>query len=118
MIYEHEAFPAELRERIYAWLRETCAAERKPNHTDEQFFYNTRKKGFGRFKKAFYEIPDRNRKAIAKTLEKRFDFLFRQLNVKGTAKHVKRFVKSRPVPLDWEPPAMAAVAIGRDEEGE
>jgi fructose-bisphosphate aldolase class II len=49
----------ELRNEIYEWLRENAKDERKAGDTDEQFFYKTRKKALGPFKKRFWELlPD------------------------------------------------------------
>ena len=50
MLYDH--LPAALRDEIYDWLRENAKDERKATDTDEQFFYKTRKKALGPFKRA------------------------------------------------------------------
>jgi hypothetical protein len=36
---------------MYAYLREKHAADRKPDMSDEQFYYKTRKNAVGPFKK-------------------------------------------------------------------
>jgi fructose-bisphosphate aldolase class II len=84
MIYEHPAFPAGLRTRIYDWLRQNAADERKPGDTDEQFFYKTRKKALGPFKKDLWGLPANVRAEIGATLEQKFTALFGMLNVRGT----------------------------------
>src|SRR3954452_11165736 len=43
-LYEHPAFPKELHEQIEHWCFENATDERKPEQTDEQFVYTTRKK--------------------------------------------------------------------------
>src|SRR5215210_1978216 len=49
MLYDH--LPKPMREEIYDWLRTNAADERKPKDSDEQFFYKTRKKALGPFKR-------------------------------------------------------------------
>jgi fructose/tagatose bisphosphate aldolase len=102
LIYEHDTFPKELREEMYQWLRQNCADEKKPDQTDEQFFYKTRKKAFGPFKKVLWDLPGETREAIGEALEREFLFLFEQLNVNGTssvvAEHVAPKEVSYPVP--------------------
>jgi fructose/tagatose bisphosphate aldolase len=84
IIYDHEAFPADLRDRIYAYIEKECAGERKEGMTDEQFFYKLRKKGCGPFKADFWGLPEEVRANIRNTLEEKFGFLFDQLSVGGT----------------------------------
>jgi fructose/tagatose bisphosphate aldolase len=81
MIYESEYFPADLRKRIYEWLKVNVAGEAKQGETEEQFLYKTRKKALGPFKKEIMGLPQQTRDVIAAEIEKKFDFLFRQLNV-------------------------------------
>jgi fructose/tagatose bisphosphate aldolase len=81
MIYESEHFPADLKKRIYEWLKVNAAADAKKGETEEQFFYKTRKKGFGPFKKEIMRLPQQTRDKIAAEIENKFDFLFKQLNV-------------------------------------
>lgn len=84
MIYEHPRFPKELLQEIESYLKEKCSDERKANQTDEQFIYTIRKKGFGPYKKQMWDIPKENLNAIMTTLEDKFTFLFKQLNVLDT----------------------------------
>src|SRR5687767_9080837 len=49
MLYDQ--LPAELRDEVYAWLGENAKDERKPADSDEQFYYKTRKKALGPFKR-------------------------------------------------------------------
>jgi hypothetical protein len=84
MIFDSPAFPADLKQAIYAKLRETDAGERKPADTDEQFFYKTRKKALGSWKRELWGMPLAARQAIGRALEDKFLFLLKQLNVGGT----------------------------------
>jgi fructose/tagatose bisphosphate aldolase len=81
MIYESEHFPADLKKRIYEWLKVNAAGEAKQGETEEQFLYKTRKKALGPFKKEIMRLPQQARDAIAAEIENKFDFLFKQLNV-------------------------------------
>jgi fructose/tagatose bisphosphate aldolase len=98
MMFESPAFPTAFRDRIYEHLRQACAAERKAGETEEQFLYKTRKKGYGPFKAAFWELPEAARAQITRELEAKFTFLFTQLGAKGTRALVDRYVKPVPVP--------------------
>jgi hypothetical protein len=80
MIYESRHFPVELRVKIYDWLKVNAISERKEGETEEQFIYKTRKKALGPFKKDIMGLPAATRDAIAKEIEERFEFLFKQLN--------------------------------------
>jgi fructose/tagatose bisphosphate aldolase len=81
MIYESEHFQADLKKRIYEWLKINVAGEAKQGETEEQFLYKTRKKALGPFKKEIMRLPQQTRDAIAAEIENKFDFLFKQLNV-------------------------------------
>jgi fructose/tagatose bisphosphate aldolase len=105
MIYENTAFPKDLKEEIYKTLRKLCADERKPSDTDAQFLYKTRKKAFGPFKRKFWDLPADTRTRIGQELERKFTFLFQQLNVPRTAELVKKAVNLVPV-IPPAPPAL------------
>ena len=89
MVYDDPGFPAAVKSEIYDFLRQECAAEKKAGETDEQFIYKTRKKGFGPLKEKFWTLPEAFRKEIGKTLEQRFEFLFKKLNVVDTVSLVR-----------------------------
>ncbi len=91
MLYDN--ISAELRNEIYEWLRTNAKDERKASDTDEQFFYKTRKKALGPFKKHFWELPDEAKAKLSKAYEEKFSFLFTQLAVTNTAATVSRFIK-------------------------
>ena len=103
IVYDSPSFPASLRERIYDYLKREAASERKEGDTEEQFFYKTRKKGIGPFKREIWDLPESARKALGGELEAQFSLLFRKLNVGGTLEVVNRFVTPIDIPLP--PPA-------------
>ena len=94
IVFDHPRLPAELKERIRSWLDENAGGERKSGDTNEQFYYKTRKKAIGPFKRDFWSLPEEVRTAIAADLEKTFAFLFEQLNVNGTQEQVNRFIQA------------------------
>ena len=99
MIYDHERFPADFKDKIYAHLRKKFASEKKDADKDEQFIYKTRKKGFGEFKSEFWNLSDDIKSEIGKELESKMVFLFTQLKVENTIDIVEKSispVKSEP----------------------
>ncbi len=97
MVYESRHFPQELKTKIYEWLKVNAASERKEGETDEQFFYKARKKALGPFKKEIMGLPQTVRDAIAKELEIRFDFLFKQLNAVNNKVLVDKYITLKRV---------------------
>jgi fructose/tagatose bisphosphate aldolase len=90
-----DRMPGELRERIYRWLDENAKSERKSTDSDEQFYYKTRKKALGPFKREIWDMDDAAKEELAAAYERTFGFLFEQLRVGGTADMVSRYVKPR-----------------------
>ena len=100
IIYDSNDFPAELKEKIYTYIKSELSGERKEKDTEEQFIYKTRKKGFGPFKEEMWYLPPEIRKAIGEELEGKFSFLFNKLNVLNTKDVVNKFVQPVDVPLE------------------
>ncbi|MDD5505741.1 MAG: class II fructose-bisphosphate aldolase [Candidatus Omnitrophica bacterium] len=97
MIYDSRHFPADLKKRIYEWLKVNAANEAKAGETEEQFFYKTRKKALGAFKREIMSLPQATREAIAQEIESKFDFLFKQLNAVNNASLVDKYVTLKRV---------------------
>ena len=97
-----DQLPQALRGEIYEWLRENAKDERKATDTDEQFFYKTRKKALGPFKRRLWDLPDDVKATVAKAYDAKFEFLFTQLAVGDTSAavhdHVKAVRLHRPAP--------------------
>jgi fructose/tagatose bisphosphate aldolase len=93
MIYESKHFPADLKKRIYEWLKVNAANETKQGETEEQFFYKTRKKALGQFKKEIMGLPQETRNAIAAEIENKFALIFKQLNVVNKRDLVDKYVR-------------------------
>lgn len=106
MIFDSKHFPQELKARIYEWLKINAAAEKSETETEEQFFYKTRKKALGPFKKEIMGLPEATRQAIAAEIEEKFDFLFKQLNAVNNKELVDKYVVLKRV-----------IVRKRDEQG-
>ncbi|MDO8500767.1 MAG: class II fructose-bisphosphate aldolase [Gemmatimonadaceae bacterium] len=113
MLYDR--LPAALRGEIYEWLKENAKDERKPSDSDEQFFYKTRKKALGPFKRRFWDLDQTVKADLAAAYDDKFTFLFTQLGIAKTAqalaKHVKPVRQHRPQPHE----GMATVAAAPDD---
>ncbi len=97
MIYESKHFPQGLKAKIYEWLKTNAASEKKEGETEEQFFYKTRKKALGPFKKEIMGLSREIRDAIAGEIEERFGFLFKQLNAVNNKDLVDKYVTLKRV---------------------
>ena len=97
LVMEHPAVPEPLRQEMHEWLKVNAADERKPQDSDAQFFYKSRKKAVGPFKRQFWSLPQVARDALGESLEKQFSFLFEQLGIGGTAETVAQLVHTREI---------------------
>ena len=114
MIFDSKYFPADLKNRIYDWLKINAASEKKEGETDEQFFYKARKKALGPFKKDIMSLPQDARDKIAAEIEAKFDFLFKQLSAINNHELVDKYVTLKRVIT--RPRQYAAVVV-HDGEG-
>jgi fructose/tagatose bisphosphate aldolase len=100
MMFDH--LPAELLAEIYAWLDVNAKDERKATDSDAQFYYKTRKKAIGPFKKTLWGLPADLRTKLGAAYDAKFTFLFTQLGIAGTKRFVEQFVtmpeQHRPLP--------------------
>jgi fructose-bisphosphate aldolase, class II len=117
MVFDHPSLPAALRNELKQWVKSECKEEWKKGDTEEQFYYKSRKKAIGPFKKRMWELPEDVRAAIGADLEKTFAFLFEKLRVAGTRAIVDRFVKP-PLQSHAAPRAVAVAAPDDLEAGE
>lgn len=97
MVYESASFPGELKDKIYGWIKNSLASERKSDQTDEQFIYSSRKKALGQFKKDIMGLPPQVRERIAKEVEAKFEFLFEKLNNVNNKEVVSKYVNLKRV---------------------
>ncbi len=96
-LYEHPAFPAELHAAIEAWCFENAADERKPDQTDQQFVYTTRKKAIGPFKRELWDLASRDE--ILAAQRRKIAFLFTELGSTGMVdRYIRPVEVHRPLP--------------------
>ncbi len=96
ILFDSPFFPKKLLEQMYTRLRDKYSNEREAGDTDEQFYYKTRKRAFGDFKKEIWDLPEDSLKKIEQTLFDHLVLLFRKLNVIDTEELVKKFVPGQP----------------------
>lgn len=89
----YDELPEDLRAEIYAWLDKNNANERKEGQTDEQFYYKTRKRALGEFKKKIWGITPEQLEKITNAWDKQFRDLFERLGVADTRHYVDKFIK-------------------------
>jgi fructose/tagatose bisphosphate aldolase len=104
LLYDHQAFPASLHEQIRDWCFANALDERKPDQTDQQFVYTTRKKAIGPFKRQLWDLESKDEILVDQA--KKISFLCHELGVHGTREMVERYVK----PVEFHRPIPAALA--------
>jgi fructose/tagatose bisphosphate aldolase len=107
-LYEHGAFPGDLRREMEGWCFANTADERKEGESDDVFLYKTRKKALGPYKRQLWELSTKDE--IIADQEAKFRYLFEQLGVAGSREMVERHVRpqGRTMPL----PQSLAAAVG------
>ena len=110
IILDHGAFPEDLKQQMYAYIREKLAGERASGDTDEQFIYKTRKKVWGPFKQQVWTLPESTRSAIRGLLEEKLEFLYEQLGVVDSQRLVQRWIPE-PRRITRPQPAAALKAV-------
>jgi hypothetical protein len=110
LIFDHPLFPSDLKQEIYSYLETNHADERKAGQTDAQFFYNSRKRAVGPFKRQLWDLPVETRDRMADDLEATFSLLMQRLRVAGSAELVDRFVPRVDIPAPMPATLKAALA--------
>jgi len=110
LLYEHPAFPEDLRREMQSWCFGNTADERKDDESDDVFLYKTRKKALGPFKRQLWELPTKS--AILDDQERKLRFLFEQLGVSGSRVMVDRYVTAPHRPR-MVPEMLTRVAAGQ-----
>jgi len=86
--------PKDMKKEIYAYLEKNHAHERKPEMTVDQFYYKSRKRALGPFKKQIWALPAGLKEDITKTWEDTFQQLFISLGVANTKKYIDEYIKA------------------------
>jgi fructose/tagatose bisphosphate aldolase len=84
--------PQDLKQKIYDWVKINCSEEKKPDQTEEQFIYKTRKKAFGVFKKELWQMSKEQKKPIIIALENQIILLFKKLNIFNTQEIISSYL--------------------------
>jgi fructose/tagatose bisphosphate aldolase len=100
IVLDSKHFPPELKQKMYTHLAEKHADERKSGESDEQFYYKTRKRAWGPFKKETWSIPVKDMQAIREELEAEFSMMFQKLNVTNTVDLVNKYVPENST-FEW-----------------
>ena len=109
-LYEHPAFPPALHREIEGWCFGNAVDERKPDQTDQQFVYTTRKKALGPFKRALWDLATKDE--ILASQRRKIAFLFTELGVNGSREMVDAYI--RPVEIRMPmPEALREAAAAR-----
>ncbi|MFN4132576.1 MAG: class II fructose-bisphosphate aldolase [Caldimicrobium sp.] len=83
-LYDHPALPETFRNKIYHYLKTNFSHEWKEDMTEAQFIYKIRKKGFGIFKKEWWDLDPKIKETILSDMELLFEKIFTALNVVNT----------------------------------
>jgi fructose/tagatose bisphosphate aldolase len=110
VLLDSEHFPSELLDRMYAYLADKRAEERKEGETDAQFYYKTRKRVFGPFKQELWNLPAETRAALMSELESTYSMIMQHLGVSNSAAIVDRIVK--PIEIDVPMPEGVSSILG------
>ena len=92
MVLDAPSLPQKMKDAIRDFCFERCMDERKPDETDEQFVYKTRKKAVGPFKKQMWTMDESAKGPIIQALESKFEFLMEKLGVFGTREIVEKWI--------------------------
>ena len=100
MFYENG--PKELISKMYQYLDENFQSDRKPDMTNEQFYYKTRKNAIGPFKKDIYSLNENFKSQMEYRWYEKFKYLFQALNIQGTKDLVEKLIPKLSVPPKLE----------------
>jgi fructose-bisphosphate aldolase, class II len=117
MVFDHPRLPEAFKQELKEWVKRECKDEWKKGDTEEQFYYKSRKKAIGPFKRRMWDLPEDVRGAIGADLEKTFAYVFEKLRLAGTRATVDRYVKP-PLDSHAAPRAVAVAAPDDLEAGE
>ena len=87
-----DRLPENLRDEMYVYLDENHNDERKPDMTDEQFYYKTRKRVIGAFKAQTWDLPAEKKDEICSAWEAQFGKLFELLGLTNTRNYVEQTI--------------------------
>lgn len=92
-----DRLPQELVDDIYRYLDEHFADRKKPDQTDEQFYYNNRKRALGPYKAEIWGLSEAKINDISSAWENQFRDLFKRLSIAGTREYVDQEITPKKV---------------------
>ncbi|MFA5028155.1 MAG: class II fructose-bisphosphate aldolase, partial [Candidatus Methylomirabilota bacterium] len=110
LIFDHPRLPQAVKDEIRAYCFAHHAGERKPDQTEAQFLYTTRKKAWAGMKQRFWDLPDDLQEVLMGSLEEMFGQMFDRLRVGETEALVRQHTTAPPVPVPM--PEGLAAALG------
>jgi hypothetical protein len=111
LIFDHPRLPKEVKDEIRSYVFAHHADERKPDQTEAQFVYTTRKKVWAGMKERFWNLPQDIQEAVMDSLEEMFRDMFERMRVGETKALVAEFTQAPVVPVPM--PTALAKALGR-----
>jgi fructose-bisphosphate aldolase, class II len=106
LIFDHPKLPQAVKDEIRAYCFTHHANERKPDQTEAQFIYTTRKKAWAGMKQRFWDLPADIQETLTGSLEEMFRDMFVRMKVGGTTELVAKFTQAPVVPVA-APPVLA-----------
>jgi hypothetical protein len=111
LIFDHPRLPKEVKDEIRAYVFAHHANERRPDQTEAQFVYTTRKKVWAGMKERFWDLPEDVQEPIMASLEDMFRDMFERMKVGETEALVTQYTQAVLIPVPM--PAALAAAFGR-----
>lgn len=88
-----DSLPSDLRDEMYAWVRETQNELKDKNWTDEQFIYKTRKISLGAFKQVLWDMEKDEKDIYLQNFSSYVEDVFTRLNLPGSLPVISSYVK-------------------------
>lgn len=86
-----DTLPTKIKQALYSWIDTNCVAERKPDWSNEQFYYKLRKKALGPNKELLWNMSAADKQPILNALETFFVELLTRLNMLHTKKDLVQY---------------------------
>jgi len=110
LIFDHPKLPQAVKDEIRAYCFTHHASERKPDQTEAQFIYTTRKKAWAGMKQRFWDLPTDVQETLMGSLEGMFRDMFERMRVGNTHELVAKFTEVPVVPAVVPLPLAEAMA--------
>ncbi len=82
IIYDY--LPDGIKKDMSEWVVTNLSQDKSSEQTQEQFIYKNRKKAFGPFKKALWDLPDEEKNTILSHIESYLVPIFNKIGISGT----------------------------------